>query len=129
MDITDIPLDDGSFDMIVCSHVLEHVPDDRKAMRELFRVLRPGGWAVLQSPLDPARPHTYEDWSITAPQERQRAFGQHDHVRIYGRDYGDRLEEAGFRVERVNHLARLGPAAAVRYGLPAQEDIYVCHKG
>ena len=98
MDIMDIQYPDETFDVIYCSHVLEHVSDDRKAMRELHRVLRTGGWAILQVPISTAEV-TFEDPKITRPKERERAFGQFDHVRRYGADYKDRLEDAGFSVE------------------------------
>ncbi len=97
-DLTDLPFPDNHFDCILCYHVLEHIPDDRKAMKELHRVLKAGGWAVLQSPVDQNRKATYEDKNIIAAEGRQRAFGQEDHVRIYGRDYAARLGEAGFRI-------------------------------
>ena len=96
MDITDIQYPNDSFDIIYCSHVLEHVPDDRKAMREFHRVLKSDGWAVFMVPI--TIDQTVEDPSITDPQERLRLFGQHDHVRRYGRDFVDRLKEAGFHV-------------------------------
>ncbi len=94
MDITNIPYEDSSFDVILCCHVLEHVPEDKQAMRELFRVLRPGGWAILQVPIDSSLRVTFEDPEIVTPEDRKQYFGQSDHVRIYGRDYKDRLEEA-----------------------------------
>jgi SAM-dependent methyltransferase len=100
LDVTDIKFADASFDLVVCNHVLEHVPDDAAAMRELLRVLRPGGTAILLVPAE-AGEHTYEDPSITDPEERRRAFGQHDHVRTYGWDYVDRLRDAGFAVDVV----------------------------
>lgn len=99
IDVTKIPYDDGHFDAVICNHVLEHVPDDSKAMGELFRVLKPGGRAVLQVPLSASAAETYEDDSITGPAEREAAFGQFDHVRIYGHaDYPERLRQAGFEV-------------------------------
>ncbi len=96
MDITDIPYPDNLFDVIYCSHVLEHVPDDRKAIRHLNRVLKPTGWAVFVVPIKVEK--TIEDTSITDPADRRRLFGQHDHVRRYGPDFADRLAEAGFDV-------------------------------
>ncbi|MEK7873336.1 MAG: methyltransferase domain-containing protein, partial [Chloroflexota bacterium] len=105
MDITAIGCPRDQFDCILCYHVLEHVPDDRKALQELFRVLKPGGWAILQSPIDATRPKTFEDFSVTSPEERERVFGQSDHVRIYGLDYKDRLTSAGFIV-RVDDYAK-----------------------
>lgn len=100
-DITALPFDDNRFDLVFCNHVLEHIPDDRAAMRELYRVLKPGGTAVLQIPLDPSRKKTFEDPSVTDPKERARLFGQYDHVRVYGMDYFDRLRQAGFQVEAL----------------------------
>jgi SAM-dependent methyltransferase len=126
MDVTDIQYPDASFDVIVCYHVLEHVPDDARAMREMKRVLKPGGWAILQSPLKPELKKTYEDFSITDPDERERAFGQRDHVRLYGRDYETRLREAGWQVQRDNFAARLSEEKRARYSVDAREDIYLC---
>jgi SAM-dependent methyltransferase len=126
MDVTDIDYPDDSFDVIYCSHVFEHIPDDRKAMRELCRVLRPSGWAVLQVPL--FRASTEEDTEETNPEERKRRFGQFDHVRIYGRDYPDRLRECGFDVEVDAYPQRIGPSRAKRYGLMAREEIFYCRK-
>jgi SAM-dependent methyltransferase len=129
-DITDLPFPDDSFDVILCSHVLEHVLDDRKAMRELYRVLRPGGWALVLVPMDFRRDETYEDPSVVDPAERERHYGQADHVRVYGPDFTARLEEAGFTV-RVEDLRReLGEAEARRYGLrPRKPDLHLCLKG
>lgn len=125
MDITDIRLPDASFDVILCSHVLEHVPDDRRAMRELYRVLKPGGWAVLLVPITAET--TFEDPAITDPAERLRAFGQEDHVRRYGPDYVDRLREAGFVVTAATVQDLAAPGDAVRMGLtPAAGDIFHC---
>lgn len=127
MDVTDIPLGDDTLDVIYCSHVLEHVPDDRRAMRELRRVLQRKGWAVLLVPISASA--TLEDPSVTDPAERARLFGQDDHVRAYGPDYVDRLEEAGFNVRvtrpadflRVREIARMGIT-------PAAGEIYCCTK-
>lgn len=122
MDLTDIPFSDGTFDVIYCSHVLEHVPDDRQAMRELRRVLAPAGWAVIQVPI--TAPETIEDPTITDPQERIRLFGQDDHVRRYGPDYSDRLREAGFAVDEIQ-VADLAPASAIeRERLDADETVF-----
>lgn len=126
MDITDIQFPDATFDVIVCYHVLEHVPDDLLAMREMRRVLKPGGWAILQSPLRVELEKTYEDFSITAPEERERAFGQRDHVRLYGRDYEQRLRDSGWDVKRDNFAARLSPEKRARFSVDADEDIYLC---
>ena len=125
-DITDIPHPDGSFDVILCIHVLEHVEDDRRALRELRRVLAPGGWAIVLVPLDLARADTYEDPSISTPEERERAYWQHDHLRLYGRDFSERLKQAGFRVTVDRWVRSLDPATVERYGLFPLEDMYVC---
>jgi hypothetical protein len=125
-DITALPYADGSFDVILCNHVLEHIPDDHRAMSELCRVLRPGGWAVLQTPVDKERAATFEDPGVESPEERARLFGQTDHVRIYGRDYPDRLRQAGFAVEEIDYAARLGPEAVEFYSLHYIDDIYYC---
>jgi ubiquinone/menaquinone biosynthesis C-methylase UbiE len=123
----DIPCKDNSFDVVLCNHVLEHVPDDRRAMRELQRVLRPGGWAILQTPVDPQRAETFEDPAIVSPRDRERAFGQHNHLRIYGRDYKERLENAGFRVQVDKYASELEAKLVEKYGL-SNEEVYVCTK-
>ncbi len=128
MDITDIRFPDASFDVILCSHVLEHVDDDGCAMRELYRVLRPGGWAILQVPLDQSLDRTFEDPRVTDPRERARLFGQWDHVRVYGRDYAERLRAAGFDLRIVRFAAELRPDLVAAYGLDASEDIFHCSK-
>jgi predicted SAM-dependent methyltransferase len=127
-DITEIPFSDDSFDVILCSHVLEHVQDDRKAMRELRRVLKPEGWAVILVPISSKRAQTYEDPAIVSPKERERAFGQHDHVRIYGRDFKDRLLEAGFKV--ADPKLEEGEERARKFGLRRRNPhIHLCFKG
>jgi SAM-dependent methyltransferase len=128
MDITDIHFPAETFDVIYASHVLEHVPDDRRAMRELHRVLRRGGWAVLQVPV--WNPNTVEDPTVTDPAERERLFGQSDHVRMYGHDgeYERRLADAGFEVTVDHFVNELGPATARRFRLSKWEDIYFCAK-
>jgi SAM-dependent methyltransferase len=125
LDVTALPFADRSFDAVVCNHVLEHVDDDRAAMNEFRRVLRPDGWAILQSPLDPSRPITYEDPSVKEPADRERLFGQFDHVRLYGRDYYDRLDAAGFDVEAVPFAEQLGPEAVAQHAL-RREAIVLC---
>lgn len=127
-DITDIPHPDASFDIVLCSHVLEHVPDDRKAMRELLRVLDPDGWAVIQVPIDYTRDDTWEDRAIASPEERERAYWQADHLRLYGRDFPRRLEEEGFAVKVDRWLHELPRETVERYGLYSLEDMYLCTK-
>lgn len=128
MDITRIQFPDGTFDAVICSHVLEHVPDDALAMRELCRVLRPGGWAIIQVPMKKGMANTDEDITIIDPKERERRFGQHDHFRLYGMDLKDRLSNAGFEVEVVPYTEKFTPAERFRAGLPPDEDIYYCHR-
>jgi SAM-dependent methyltransferase len=123
LDILQLPYPDASFDIIICNHVLEHIQDDYAAMRELLRVLRPGGHAILQVPFAKHAAETYEDPSVTDPERRVQLFGQHDHVRLYGGDYGDRLKAAGF-ILSFAHLADRYP----RYGLNSDEPLFVCMK-
>ncbi len=125
MDIHKMPFEDNSFDVIFCNHVLEHVENDMLAMQEMKRVLKPGGWAILQIPIfTPWRPDTIEDPSITDPQERERLFGQDDHVRMYGQDYPRRIEKAGFTVEENDFVKRLEESEIRKYALPADEIIF-----
>ncbi|MFN3184715.1 MAG: class I SAM-dependent methyltransferase [Nannocystaceae bacterium] len=118
LDLTAIAQPDASWDVVICYHVLEHVDDDRKAMSELFRILRPGGVAILQVPLEIGRNETDEDPSVTDPAERRRRFGQEDHVRFYGAaDFEARLTAAGFEVEALDYIAQLGPEVVERHHL------------
>ena len=126
MDITQLPFPDASFDVVLCSHVLEHVPDDRSAMAELFRVLHPAGWAIIVAPVDRSRAETLEDPRVTRPQDRARLFGQHDHVRLYGRDYISRLECAGFSVNVDSYVTQLDDRIIALYGLNRHERIFLC---
>jgi Methyltransferase domain len=125
LDITDMDLPDGSFDLILCSHVLEHVPDDRAAMSELRRVTAPGGVALVLVPYRPDVP-TYEDASITSPLDRMVAFGQQDHVRIYGSDLADRLSAAGFEVEDRTPAQLFDEATVERCELDRGEHLFLC---
>ena len=120
MDIQRIPFPDDAFDIVFCNHILEHVDDDRLAMREMFRVMRPGGWGIMLSPVNPARRTTYEDPAITDRAEREAHFGQKDHLRDYGLDYGKRLAEAGFEVDEIDYVRYLDPEAAKLYGLRSE---------
>jgi SAM-dependent methyltransferase len=126
-DVTDLPFSEGSFDVVLCKHVLEHVPDDKAALAEMFRVLRPGGRAVFQVPPS-SLAETFEDASIIDPTERERLFGQYDHVRICGADYGARIADAGFEVDEVDYVARLDQEDRTRYGLRTGEPFFVCRK-
>ncbi len=125
MDITALNLADQSFDFILCYHVLEHIPDDRKAMAELYRVLKPGGWALLQVPADLNQEKTVEDLTVTSQTERLRLFGNVDHVRIYGRDYFDRLREAGFQVSQDDWAASLDPIIAARQVVRRSDVLFI----
>jgi hypothetical protein len=128
MDIHDIPFEDDSFDILFCNHVLEHVDDDRKAMSEIHRVLKPGGWAILQIPLFfPLPEQTIEDPTIKDPAERERLFGQDDHVRKYGLDYRERLKKAGFSL-RENYMDALQKDEIKKFGLDQNEILFVVDK-
>ena len=128
MDITNINYSDETFDYIYCSHVLEHVLDDRKAMKEFHRVLKKDGWAILLVPIADQE-ITYEDSSIVEPEEREKAFGQKDHVRVYGRDYFDRLKKSGFSVETISPKDFLSDDEIVQMGITkASGEIFFCTK-
>ena len=128
MDIQNIPLEDNTFDVIICNHVLEHVEDEFKAVSELFRVLKKGGWAILQVPIDYKRSETYEDKTITSPKEREKHFGQYDHVRFHGLDYPERLRKSGFKVSEDNYISQFDDKTVEYFRLPKQEIIYLCTK-
>ncbi|MBO0331615.1 class I SAM-dependent methyltransferase [[Muricauda] lutisoli] len=122
-DICKLPFQDNTFDVILCNHVLEHIPNDTKAMQELYRVMKPGGWGIFQIPQDLKREKTFEDDSITDRKERSRIFGQYDHVRIYGRDYFDKLRSVGFMVEEVDYTNILPKEMVEKYRLAQGEII------
>jgi SAM-dependent methyltransferase len=126
LDVTATGLPDGAYDAVICSHVLEHVPDDAAAMSELRRVTAPGGWCLVMVPLALHRATTFEDDAITTPEERRREFLQHDHVRLYAPDIAGRLSAAGFAVQTVDLTAELGPDASARHGLLASDLIFLC---
>lgn len=128
VDITEIPFEDRSFDFIICSHVLEHILNDALAMSELYRVMKPGGGGIFQVPMDHSLEKTYEDVSITTPEGRSKAFGQHDHVRRYGTDYKDRLEKAGFKVTVDDFVTKFSAEELFRFGLDKTEMIFRCDK-
>lgn len=127
-DICDLPFDDESYDFILCNHVLEHIPDDTRAMQEIYRVLKPGGTAILQIPQDLNRTDTHEDDSITDPRERARIFGQYDHVRVYGRDYFEKLRSVGFQVQEIDLTSELPEELVDQYRLAPGEILPVCSK-
>lgn len=127
-DICDLPFDDASFDVVFCNHVLEHIPDDTKAIQELYRVLKPGGFGIFQVPQDINRIKTFEDDSITDPKERAEIFGQYDHVRIYGLDYFEKLRSAGFKVDEIDYTKKIAPELVERFALMKGEILPVCYK-
>jgi SAM-dependent methyltransferase len=122
LDVMDLPFEADSFDCLMCNHVLEHVDDDRRALAEIHRVLRPGGWAILMCPVDYRRTTTLEDPAVVTPEDRHRVFGQSDHVRLYGRDYSDRLAAAGFMVRADRYLDGFDESEIGRLGLRREED-------
>jgi SAM-dependent methyltransferase len=127
-DICDLPFEDNSYDVMLCNHVLEHIPDDTKAMQELYRVMKPGGYGIFQIPQDLNRKSTFEDNSITDKAERAKLFGQYDHVRVYGHDYFDKLRSIGFKVEEVDYTTQLKDAEVDKYRLAKGEIIPVVFK-
>jgi len=127
VDITDMPYADRTFDLVICSHVLEHVPQDRAAMREVARVLKETGTALIMVPFHDA-PVTDEDPSITSPAEREVRFGQHDHVRYYGRDIIERLTMAGLRVHAARAEGLLSASQLESEAVTAGETVFICTK-
>ena len=131
-DLTALPFADAQFDTVVCSHVLEHVPDDHAALGEIQRVLRPGGVALIQTPVNYDQPATYEDRYEADEAERLRRFSQSDHVRVFGPDVRDRLASVGFDVA-IEDAAELGADSVKKYGLQPnatslRNDIYRCER-
>ncbi|WP_306643642.1 class I SAM-dependent methyltransferase [Sanyastnella coralliicola] len=127
-DAHQIPFEDNSFDVVMANHLLEHVEDDRQVMREFHRIMKPGGWGIFQVPIDYASAETQEDPNVTDPAERERLYWQRDHVRLYGRDYAERLREAGFEVKEDDYVGELGKELQERYALMPEEIIYYCQK-
>lgn len=135
LDVMDLPFEAESFDFLICNHVLEHVADDRRAMAEVQRVLRPGGWAILMCPVDRRRAATLEDPAVRTAAQRHRVYGQSDHLRLYGRDYADRLAEAGFAVRAERYAEGWDSRSIRRFGLVresdsafGEEDVFFCVK-
>lgn len=128
IDITNINFENDYFDFIICNHVLEHVQDDRKAMSEIFRVLKLGGEAILQVPISKYNKETFEDFSIISPREREKYFGQKDHVRIYGQDYKRRLESVGFTLDLYDIKKELSIKDIKKYGINGEEILYIGKK-
>tara|TARA_B110001450_G_scaffold168421_1_gene157031 strand:+ start:6274 stop:7044 length:771 start_codon:yes stop_codon:yes gene_type:complete len=127
-DICNLPFEDNTYDIIFCNHVLEHIPDDTKAMQEIFRVLKPNGMAVLQIPQELDRKETFEDNSITNKEERAKIFGQYDHVRIYGYDYFEKLRSIGFKVHEIDYTSQLSTEDNNQFCLAKGEIIPIVFK-
>lgn len=127
-DILDLPFEDENFDVIFCNHVLEHITDDKKAMSELYRVMKKRGWGILQVPMKNSLEKTYEDFTITDPKERQKHFGQYDHVRWYGMDYFERLKSVGFSVDINFYSQKFSEQEQKRFGLNVNEILPVVRK-
>ena len=127
-DITNLPFEDNTYDVIFCNHVLEHIEEDKKAMQELYRVLKKGGMGIFQIPQDLTRLTTYEDFTITNPKERSKHFGQYDHVRVYGQDYFDKLRAVGFTVVPVDYSTKITPELFEKYRLAEGELLPICTK-
>ena len=129
IDITNISkFKDDFFDVIICNHVLEHVLNDKKAMQELLRVLSPTGLAILQVPISKTIKKTFEGSFVTKPQDREKLFGQKDHVRIYGKDYREKLKNVGFQLEAYDIKNDLANNKIERLGINKEEILYVCKK-
>ena len=127
-DICDLPFKENEFDIVFCNHVLEHISNDTKAMQELYRVLKPGGFGIFQIPQDLSKAITFEDNTITDRKERAKLFGQYDHVRVYGRDYFDKLRSIGFKVDEVDYTKKITLEKIEKYCLMKNEILPVCYK-
>lgn len=128
VDITQTTFEDNMFDIVLCSHVLEHIPDDIKAMKELYRIMKCGGWGILQVPVATNLESTYEDSNIVSEEDRLYYFGQEDHVRLYGMDYEDRLKSVGFKVYKYNCFEKFGEKRSIQLGLSETDCIYIVEK-
>jgi len=127
-DICDLPFDENTFDVVFSNHVLEHIENDKKAMSELFRVLKPGGMGIFQIPQDLTLEKTYEDFSIISKEDRKKHFGQYDHVRVYGSDYFDKLRSVGFTVNEIDYSKTISIELMTKYCLVKGEILPVCYK-
>lgn len=123
MDLTSLKFENNTFDFVISNHVLEHIPNDLDAMKEIFRVLKSGGQAILQVPFSLNTEKTLEDWTVTDPTQREKVFGQFDHLRIYGQDYLERLRSVGFKVSSINISGKYKLA-----GLNPDEDLFIINK-
>jgi SAM-dependent methyltransferase len=127
-DLHQIPLEENRFDVIFCNHVLEHVDDANQCMSELFRVMKPGGWGIMQVPQDFDRDITFEDPSIKSEEDRERYYWQKDHVRLFGKDYPNWLENAGFKVEVFEKEKHYSTDQIQRFRLQEKEILYIVRK-
>lgn len=127
-DLHNIPLEDNQYDVVFCNHVMEHVEDYHQCMTELYRIMKPGGWGIMQVPIDYSREETYEDPTITDPKEREKHFWQYDHVRLFGKDYPDKLKAAGFDVEHFEFKKELPKEQYEKYRFQDSEILYVVRK-
>ena len=127
-DLHEIPLEDNQFDIVFCNHVLEHVNDANQCMRELYRVMKPGGWGIFQVPQDMTREETYEDPAITSPEEREKHFWQKDHVRLFAKDYPEWLKRAGFEITEFHPKEQFSKEEIERYRLMENEVLYIARK-
>ena len=127
-DICDLPFKENEFDIVFCNHVLEHISNDTKAMQELYRVLKPGGFGIFQIPQDLSKAITFADNTITDRKERAKLFGQYDHVRVYGRDYFDKLRSIGFKVDEVDYTKKITLEKIEEFCLMQNEILPVCYK-
>ena len=127
-DICDLPFKENEFDIVFCNHVLEHISNDTKAIQELYRVLKPGGFGIFQIPQDLSKAITFEDSTITDSKERAKLFGQYDHLRVYGRDYFNKLRSIGFEVDEVDYTKKITLDKIEKYCLMKNEILPVCYK-
>ena len=127
-DICDLPFKENEFDIVFCNHVLEHISNDTKAIKELYRVLKPGGFGIFQIPQDLSKAITFEDSTITDSKERAKLFGQYDHLRVYGRDYFNKLRSIGFKVDEVDYTKKITLDKIEKYCLMKNEILPVCYK-
>ncbi len=128
LDVQEMPFNDNQYDVVICNHVLEHVKDDKKAMSEILRVLKKGGFALIHVPVDYSMKETYENSEITGPAEREKHFRQRDHYRLYGLDFPDRLKEIGFVINGNNFTDELDKDTIERYRLISNEYMFAYSK-
>ena len=127
-DICNLPFNDNSFDYILCNHVLEHIYDDEKAMKEIYRVLNKNGIAILQVPIDINSNYTHDGRDINNKKYRNKLFGQYDHLRMYGLDYFKKLKNIGFKVKNENYLSNMSQDDKDKYSLHNAGSIPICIK-